>query len=107
MGKIISVFSHKGGVGKTRFVYNMAFELASRGKMVLLIDADSQMNLTSAVFGKFLDIDYSKEKKQKANSEKDLSWEEFLAQYRNFVDHFSLNDEKKIYLKAHLMKMFH
>jgi chromosome partitioning protein len=54
MSKIISVFSHKGGVGKTTFIYNIAFELAERNKKVLLIDADSQMNLTSSIFGKFL-----------------------------------------------------
>jgi len=49
MGKIISVFCHKGGVGKTTFVHNVAFELASKGKSVLLIDADPQMNLTYAI----------------------------------------------------------
>ena len=49
MGSIITVFSHKGGVGKTTLVHNLGYILADRGKRVLLIDADPQMNLTSAV----------------------------------------------------------
>lgn len=100
MSKIISVFSHKGGVGKTTFIYNVAFKLASCNKRVLLIDADAQMNLTSSVFGKFLDIDYSKE--TKSGIDKGISWEEFLITYRNFVDHFSLNDESKPIFKSKL-----
>jgi cellulose biosynthesis protein BcsQ len=40
MAKIISFFSHKGGVGKTKLVYNLGFMLASKGKKVLLIDGD-------------------------------------------------------------------
>lgn len=45
------MFSHKGGVGKTTLVHNLGYILADRGKRVLLIDADPQMNLTSAVAG--------------------------------------------------------
>lgn len=59
MGKIISVFSHKGGVGKTTFVYNLGYELASMGKKVLLIDADSQMNLTASIHGLSSNIEYT------------------------------------------------
>jgi cellulose biosynthesis protein BcsQ len=105
MSKIISVFSHKGGVGKTTFIYNIAFELAERNKKVLLIDADSQMNLTSSIFGKFLDVDYSKEKQTKNND--DISWDVFLSTYRNFVDYFSLNDESKPLFKSKLNSNVH
>ena len=51
MGKTISFFNHKGGVGKTTLTYNLGYALASKGKKVLLIDADSQINLTISMYG--------------------------------------------------------
>jgi chromosome partitioning protein len=57
--KIISFFNHKGGVGKTTLVHNIAEILASKGQRVLLIDADPQMNLTAAVYGLSTSVDYS------------------------------------------------
>ena len=43
----ISIFNHKGGVGKTTLTMNIAATLASMGRRVLLIDSDPQCNLTS------------------------------------------------------------
>lgn len=43
----ISIFNHKGGVGKTTLTVNLAAALAKRGKRVLLVDTDPQCNLTS------------------------------------------------------------
>ncbi|MDE0004915.1 MAG: ParA family protein [Rhodospirillaceae bacterium] len=43
----ITVFNHKGGVGKTTLTANIAFALALSGKSVLLVDSDPQCNLTS------------------------------------------------------------
>lgn len=43
----LTLFNHKGGVGKTTLTVNLAFSLASRGKRVLLVDSDPQCNLTS------------------------------------------------------------
>ncbi len=43
----LSVFNHKGGVGKTTLTMNLACALAECGKRVLLVDSDPQCNLTS------------------------------------------------------------
>lgn len=45
--KTICFYNHKGGVGKTSVVYAIAGELISEGKKVLMIDTDSQANLSS------------------------------------------------------------
>lgn len=45
--KRISIFNHKGGVGKTTLTLNLAAALASIGRRILLVDTDPQCNLTS------------------------------------------------------------
>lgn len=47
MGRIISFFNQKGGVGKTTIVENLGFSLCADGKRVLLVDIDPQCNLTT------------------------------------------------------------
>lgn len=49
--KIISFFNHKGGVSKTTSVYHLGWMLTNIGKKVLLVDTDSQCNLTLTVIG--------------------------------------------------------
>lgn len=45
--KVITFINEKGGVGKTSVCFNSAWELASRGKRILMIDMDGQKaNLT-------------------------------------------------------------
>lgn len=45
--KVISIGSLKGGCAKTTTLFNLAGEMANRGKKVLLIDMDPQCNLSN------------------------------------------------------------
>ncbi|MFD2677659.1 ParA family protein [Camelimonas lactis] len=47
MAKTISIFNNKGGVGKTTYMYHVAHLLAEDGSNVLVVDCDSQCNLTA------------------------------------------------------------
>lgn len=44
--KIISIANRKGGVGKTVISGNIAYELSKKGYLVLMVDLDSQCDLS-------------------------------------------------------------
>jgi len=94
MGKIITFFNHKGEVGKTTLVHNLGFIFADKGCKVLLIDADPQMNLTSAIYGLSTSVEYSTDEQSKwsQNIEKYIS----LAEYID-IELKGLKCAKKIY----------
>ena len=47
--KSICLFNHKGGVSKTTSTFNIGWALASMGKKVLMVDLDSQCNLSGLI----------------------------------------------------------
>lgn len=47
MPKKFSIFNNKGGVGKTTYMFHVANLLAEQGLRVLMVDCDSQCNLTA------------------------------------------------------------
>ncbi len=46
MGKIITICNFKGGTGKSTTTHCLAVGLGQRGYKVLIVDADSQCNLS-------------------------------------------------------------
>ncbi|GAB4286855.1 MAG: AAA family ATPase [Oscillatoriaceae cyanobacterium] len=53
----IALFNHKGGVSKTTTTFYLGWMLASKGKKVILVDADPQCNLTGVALGEATEED--------------------------------------------------
>lgn len=61
MVKIIELFNHKGGVSKTTTTFHLAWKLTEKNKRVLVVDGDSQCNLTGMFLGEEFDDYYENE----------------------------------------------
>jgi chromosome partitioning protein len=57
----ILLFNHKGGVGKTISAYSIGWKLNQKGYRVLLVDGDSQVNLTARALGEKFEDYYTEE----------------------------------------------
>lgn len=51
---IIAVWAHKGGTGKSTTVANLSYELSTRGFNVLVIDTDSQSDVSSVLYPRYV-----------------------------------------------------
>ena len=98
MAKVISFFNHKGGVGKTTLIYNLAWKLANSNKRVLLIDADPQQNLTSFIHGFSDTLDYTLFTKTIKDLENCISIYEYFAPklFQSVIE-----NNKPLYKKEH------
>jgi cellulose biosynthesis protein BcsQ len=68
MSKRIAFFNHKGGVGKTIAAYHLGWRLTNYGHKVLLVDGDSQVNLTAIALGtERFDVFYDEEETKDCN----------------------------------------
>ncbi|UWR07657.1 ParA family protein [Ruegeria sp. B32] len=67
----LAMFNHKGGTGKTVSAYNIGWKLTEHGHRVLLVDGDSQVNLTALALGFDRFDDYYDDPATKLNNIKD------------------------------------
>jgi chromosome partitioning protein len=68
MPRRILLFSHKGGVGKTTSAYNIGWKLSQKGHRVLLVDGDSQINLTARALGSKFEDYYAEDSPTRLNN---------------------------------------
>jgi cellulose biosynthesis protein BcsQ len=92
--KIISMFNHKGGVSKTTTTFNLAWMLASKGKRVLMVDADPQCNLTGVVLG--LNPEWPEDDEPSLEFD-DGESEEYSASQNSAEDFWTTNFERTIF----------
>jgi len=92
----IAFFNHKGGVSKTTTVFNVGWMLASKGYKVIMVDADSQCNLTGIVMG-FKGLDELDETKNNIKSALAPAFES-KPKLIEPVECFKIEDRENLYL---------
>lgn len=68
MTRRVLMFNHKGGVGKTTSAYHLGWKLSQMGLRVLLVDGDSQVNLTARALGENFDGYYDEQASTRAHN---------------------------------------
>ncbi len=96
MCKKIAFFNHKGGVSKTTTVFNVGWMLASKGKKVIMVDADSQCNLTGMVMG-FKGLDELAENKNNIKDALSYAFES-VPRVIEPVECFEIDNRENLYL---------
>jgi len=84
-GKIITIFSTKGGVGKTIFTINLAAAYQLLEKKVLIIDLD----LYSGGIGLVLNVDENKDIYNfidDINNKRYTEFKNYIAKYNDYID---------------------
>lgn len=105
MSKRIALFNHKGGTGKTVSAYHIGWKLTQHGHNVLLVDGDSQVNLTALALGFDRFDTYYEDDKTKAHNIKDAVapvFEGKPAALEGFDCPTALNNEKLYVLPGHV-----
>ena len=92
--KTLAMFNHKGGVSKTTTTFNLAWMLASKGKRVLMVDADPQCNLTGVVLG--LNPEWPEDENAPIEME-DLESVEFSNTQNKAEDFWTTNFERTLF----------
>jgi len=102
VSKKIAFFNHKGGVSKTTTVFNVGWMLASKGKKVVMVDADSQCNLTGMVMG-FKGLEELDESKDNIKVALSPAFESRPIPIKA-VDCFEIEERENLYLLAGSIK---
>ena len=105
MSKRIALFNHKGGTGKTVSAYHIGWKLTQHGHNVLLVDGDSQVNLTALSLGFDKFDTYYEDDTTKTNNIKDAVapvFEGKPAALEGFDCPAALNNTKLYVLPGHV-----
>lgn len=101
MAKTLCLFNHKGGVSKTTTSFNLGWSLAEANQKVLLVDLDSQCNLTGLILGtEAIDDDAIREFYQ---SRDNLTLKQIIDAVMNGIsaDEFMRNEKSKPFQTKH------